>query len=139
MSAAARFLLDTNILSHLIRNPQGIVADRITRHGEGSVCTSIIVAGELRFGAEKSPSDKLRKRVGQVLALMDVLPFEAPADRHYAGIRHHLERQGTPIGPNDLLIAAHARSLDLTLVTANIDEFSRVPGLRVENWLAAGQ
>ena len=67
---------------------------------------------------------------------MDVLPLEAPADRHYAHIRHHLARQGTPIGPNDLLIAAHALALNLTVVTANTREFDRVPNLKIENWLS---
>ena len=131
-----RYLLDTNLLSDLIRHPQGTVADRIVSVGEDAICTSIVVAAELRFGAEKSGSPKLAARVDLMLSALDVLPFEPPADRHYGEIRQQLTRQGTPIGPNDLLIAAHALALDLTIVTANTREFSRVRGLRIENWLS---
>jgi tRNA(fMet)-specific endonuclease VapC len=133
---ALRYLLDTNVLSDLIRHPQGIVAKRIAAVGEGAVCTSLIVAAELRFGATKSGSPRLSERVDQVLSALDVLALEPPADRAYAEIRWHLTRQGTPIGPNDLLIAAQASVLGLTVVTANNGEFGRVPGLSVENWLA---
>jgi tRNA(fMet)-specific endonuclease VapC len=70
-----------------------------------------------------------------LLEVLDVLPLDIDTDSHYAEIRVKLEAAGTPIGPNDLLIAAHARSLDLILVSANVREFSRVPGLSVENWL----
>lgn len=133
--AVALYLLDTNIVSDLIRNPSGVIHDRIARIGEESVCVSIVVAAELRFGARKRNSIKHTERVEAILECIPVLPFEAPADLHYADIRSFLEASGDPIGPNDLLIAAHARALDLTLVTANSTEFSRVPGLRVENWL----
>jgi tRNA(fMet)-specific endonuclease VapC len=133
--AAFRYLLDTNIVSDLIRNPTGVVHDRIARVGEQTVCVSIVVAAELRFGARKRNSAKLTERVEAILDSIVVIPFEAPADDHYAAIRGFLESSGDPIGPNDLLIAAHARALDLTLVTANFTEFSRVPALRVENWL----
>jgi len=129
------FLLDTNILSNLLRHPQGAIAARIAAEGESTVCTSIVIAAELRFGAAKSGSDKLADRVDLILSALEVLPLEAPTDHHYGHIRHHLTLQGTPIGPNDLLIAAHALALGLTVVTANVREFSRVPGLKVENWL----
>jgi tRNA(fMet)-specific endonuclease VapC len=89
----------------------------------------------LRFGAAKSGSAKLADRVDLILSALDVLPLEAPADRHYGEIRQLLTRQGTPIGPNALLIAAHARALKLTAVTVSIQEFSRVPDLCVDNWL----
>ena len=131
-----RYLLDTNILSDLILNPQGAVARWISSAGESTVCTSIVVAAELRFGAEKSGSSKLADRIDLILSALDILPLETPADRHYGEIRQHLASQGTPIGPNDLLIAAQALALGLTVVTANVQEFSRVPGLGVENWLA---
>jgi len=131
-----RYLLDTNILSDLIRDPQGRVASRISSAGEGTVCTSIVVAAKLRFGAAKSGSSKLADRVDLLLSALNVLPLESPADRHYGEIRQRLTRRGTPIGPNDLLIASHALSLDLTMVTANAGEFPRVPGLRIENWLS---
>jgi tRNA(fMet)-specific endonuclease VapC len=132
---ALRYLLDTNILSDLIRHPQGTVADRIAAAGEDTVCTSIVVAAELRFGAIKASSEKLTQTIEQILSAVEILPLESPADQHYGELRHHLKRQGTPIGPNDLLIAAHALAADLTLVTGNTREFSRAPGLKVENWL----
>ncbi len=135
MSASLAYLLDTNILSDLVRNPQGVVAARITKAGENTVCTSVIVAAELRYGASKSNSTKLAERIDLILSALEILPLEPPADRQYAALRHHFTRQGTPIGPNDLLIAAHALASDLTVVTANVREFSRVPGLKVENWL----
>ena len=133
---SARFLLDTNILSDLVRYPQGQVAQRIASEGEASVCTSIIVAAELRFGALKRGSARLTQQLETILAAMDVLPLEEPADLHYGTIREFLERKGKTIGPNDMLIAAHALSVDCAVITANRREFSRVPGLKVENWLA---
>ena len=130
-----RYLMDTNILSDLVRHPQGTVAARISVVGEETVCTSIIVAAELRFGAAKSGSKNLADRVDLILSALEILPLEAPGDHHYGDLRHHLARQGTLIGPNDLLIAAHALAAGLTVVTANAREFSRVPGLKVDNWL----
>jgi len=135
VNASLAYLLDTNILSDLVRNPQGVVAARIAKAGENSICTSIVAAAELRYGASKSNSAKLAERIDLILSALEILPLETPADRQYAALRHHLTRQGTPIGPNDLLIAAHALASDLTVVTANVREFSRVPGLKVENWL----
>lgn len=135
MSVSLAYLLDTNILSDLVRHPQGPVAARIAAAGEDCVCTSIVASAELRYGAVKSGSDKLADRVDLLLSALEILPLETPADRQYAKIRHRLTRQGTPIGPNDLLIAAHALATGLTVVTANVGEFSRVPGLKVENWL----
>ena len=132
---ALRFLLDTNVLSDLIRQPQGPVVKRIAKVGEGTVCTSVIVAAELRYGAAKSESTSLANRVDLILSAFEVLPLEPPVDRRCGELRHHLAKQGTPIGPNDLLIAAHALATGLTLVTANSREFRRVPALSVENWL----
>lgn len=130
------WLLDTSVISELLRNPRGTAAQALKRAGEATVCTSMIVAAELRYGSTKSRSEELKRRVESALAAIEVLAFDSPADHHYADIRDHLTRRGTPIGPNDLLIASHARSLGLTLVTANEREFSRVPGLAVANWLA---
>jgi tRNA(fMet)-specific endonuclease VapC len=135
MKPKLRFLLDTNILSDLVRNPQGAVTNYILQEGEGSICTSIVVAAELRFGAEKRGSRRLSTQLETILSAIEILPMEEPTDRQYAKLRYHLEKAGTPIGPNDMLIAAHALSLGLTLVTANQNEFHRVPGLAVENWL----
>lgn len=132
--SALRYLLDTNALSDLIRHPAGSVARRIAAVGEEVVCTSIIVACELRYGAAKKQSPALTERVDALLARVTALPLEADADALYAEIRAHLQRAGQPIGPNDLLIAAHALALGLTVVTDNVGEFSRVPGLAVENW-----
>lgn len=129
-----RYLLDTNVLSTLIRDPRGRIAETITRRGPETICTSIIVAAELRFGARKRGSPNLTARVDDLLAAIAVLPLESGSDQTYATIRLDLERRGTPIGPNDLLIAAQALSRNLILVTANISEFQRVPGLDVEDW-----
>jgi len=131
-----RYLLDTNIISDLIRNPQGRAAKRIAKVGEDNVCTSIIVAAELRYGCAKSGSKRLRKAVEDLLGEISVLPFDVPADAQYGAIRSELEAAGSPIGSNDLLIAAHASASGATIVTANADEFKRIRGLNVENWLA---
>lgn len=130
-----RYLLDTNILSDLIRNPQGLVAQKIAAVGEKSICTSIIVASELRFGANKLGSKRLSTQLNLVLSALEILPLEEPADQRYGELRAVLEKQGNLIGPNDMLIAAHALMLNCVVVTANEREFSRVPKLRVENWL----
>ena len=128
------YLLDTNILSDLMRHPAGRIADRIAQE-EQQVCTSIIVIAELKYGIAKSGSRRFAGQLAAILGGIDVLSFETPADAAYADLRTTLERAGRPIGANDMLIAAHALALDLTLVTANEREFSRVPGLRIENWL----
>ena len=127
-----RFLLDTNIVSNLVHDPHGRAAGHIARVGEQHVCTSIIVAAELRYGAVKKGSRRLSAQLETVL---DVLPLEAPADAIYGELRVRLERLGQVIGPNDLLIAAQAQALGCTLVTDNEREFSRVDGLLRENWL----
>lgn len=132
-----RYLLDTNIVSDLLRHPRGSVAQRLLRKAVGSVALSIVVAAELRFGAAKSPHPQLGERLELIFERLAVLPLETPVEHHYAEIRSALERAGTPIGPNDLFIAAHARALGAIVVTDNVREFSRVPGLIVENWLRA--
>lgn len=129
-----RYMLDTNIVSSLMRDPAGIVAHHIARVGDQGLCVSVVTAAELRFGAMKRGSTQLISRVDAVLARISVLPFEPPADAAYASIRAALERSGRPIGPNDLLIAAHGRVIGATVVTANVGEFGRVPGLTVEDW-----
>lgn len=136
MSAKPRYLLDTNILSDLAKRPDGRVAQRIIELGVGTIAISLVVACEVRFGLAKSGSARLAGNVTQVLDCIEIIPLDVPVDEHYVDIRNTLERAGTPIGPNDLLIAAHARALDMILVTDNVKEFARVPGLEVENWLA---
>jgi tRNA(fMet)-specific endonuclease VapC len=129
------YMLDTNIVSSFMRTPRGPVQRRALAAGAGAACVSIITAAELRFGATKVASERLRKHAEDAFDLFPVVPFEPPADAAYAEIRALLEHRGSPIGPMDLLIAAHALALDLTLVTANHREFARVPGLKIENWL----
>jgi len=130
-----RYLLDTNIVSDLIRNPHGRVAQRIRAVGEAQVCTSIIVAAELRFGAAKRGSPPLAAQLEAVLRALDVLPLEIPADATYGTLRARLEQIGQPIGGNDLLIAAQAVALGLAIVTDNEREFARIDELPRENWL----
>lgn len=130
-----RYLLDTNILSDLIRKPQGPIFQKIGEIGERNVCTSLVVAAELRYGAAKRGSARLTAQVDSVLSVLDVLPLERPVDVRYANARHLLELLGQPIGGNDLLIAAQALTLGYTVVTDNEREFRRVQGLKVENWL----
>jgi len=130
-----RYLLDTNIVSDLVRNPQGRAAEQIRRVGEAQVCTSIIVAAELRYGATKGGSPRLARQLEAVLGALDVLPFTAPADTLYGEIRTRLEEIGRPIGGNDLLIAAQTLALGYTIVTDNEAEFARIGGLLRENWL----
>jgi tRNA(fMet)-specific endonuclease VapC len=129
------YLLDTNILSHLVRQPQGPVADHIADVGEAYVLTSVIVACELRYGAARRGSKKLTRQVEAVLSAMTIKPLESDVERVYASIRVALERKGTPIGAHDMLIAAHARTIDAVCVTDNVAEFKRVPALKVENWV----
>jgi len=130
-----QYLLDTNIISELVKNPQGTVAQKIAEVGDNKICTSMIVTAEIRFGVEKRQSKKLSQQVEAILSAIEILPLNSPADTHYAKLRTHLEKAGTPIGPNDMLIAAHALSLGLILVSANEKEFKRVPELRIENWV----
>jgi tRNA(fMet)-specific endonuclease VapC len=132
---ARLYLLDTSILSHLVRQPQGPVAERIAAVGEDNVLTSVIVACELRYGAAKRGSKRLTRQIEAVLGAMTVRPLESDIEGIYASIRVTLERKGTPIGAHDMLIAAHARALDAVCVTDNAAEFKRVPALKVENWI----
>jgi len=128
-------MLDTNIISDLVRNPQGTVMRHIVRVGSEAVFVSIITAAELKYGCARKGSPKLLANVEAILGSIQILAFDVPADTEYGGIRAELEAEGKPIGPNDLLIAAHAYALGVVLVTANTGEFSRVRGLTLENWL----
>ena len=129
------YLLDTNILSDLIRNPAGKVAVEIAEVGEDQIVTSIIVAAELRYGAAKRASPRLTAQVEAVLSGFEILPLQTPVDFLYGKIRAQLQRTGKTNSANDLLIAAHALSLSAILVTGNTGEFEQVDGLKVENWL----
>lgn len=132
-----RYLLDTNILSDVIKNPQGRAARRIAAKPPEALFTSIVVAAEMRFGIEKKGSEVLAARVEALFEHIRVAALDRDADRHYGRIRAQLEREGKTIGANDLMIAAHALALDAVLVTGNVAEFKRVKGLKVENWLVA--
>ena len=132
-----RYLLDTNILSHLIKQPHSAVAQKVAAMERHIFCTSSIVACELHYGIEKKGSLKLTERVELLLTQIDVLPLEHPAvSVHYGRLRAFLEQQGQVIGSNDMLIAAHALALDVVLITDNVREFKRIPHLQVENWLS---
>ena len=129
------YLLDTNILRHLSNDPKSPITREIERHESDEIVTSVVVAGEVEFGLELKKSERLRQNMQAILQSIKVMPIEAAVGRHYGSLRSYLKSKGTPIGPNDLWIAAHALALDAVLVTANEDEFSRVPGLKIENWL----
>ena len=129
------YLLDTNAISELVANPSGKIARKIAEVGAGSVATSVIVSAEVAFGVEQKGSPRLAERIETVFSTLEVLPLAQPADSHYGALRAMFRKEGRPIGPNDLFIAAHALALGATLVTANVREFSRVPRLKIENWL----
>lgn len=132
-------MLDTNIISDLMRQPKGACNQRLQHLMQTlpdlKVCTSLVVDCEVSFGLRRKPSKLLAQAYADLLQVIEIMPLDLSVSSHYAHIRTHLELQGTPIGPNDTLIAAHALALDCTLVTGNEAEFRRVPGLRVENWL----
>ena len=133
-----RYLLDTNILVYVLnaRSHHQAVLDRFDREEPRDMVVSSITLAELRFGIEKSRLRETSGRVLQhVLDALNVVPFDAKAAQMYGSVRAALEAEGKPIGPLDTLIAAHALSLDLTLVTNNVREFSKVRRLRVENWV----
>ena len=130
------YLLDTNICIYLIRNHPPHVIDRIKSCGVGDVAVSAITLAELEYGAAKSSRpDQNREALLVFASPLEILPFDDNAALHYGDIRTYLERSGQSIGAMDMLIAAHARSIPLTLVTNNTREFSRVPNLLVENWV----
>ncbi len=131
------YLLDTNILIAALKGrPE--VQQRLESVPLSSMRLSAIVLGELEFGAEKSEhGERNRARLATLVQRLPLVGIDSDTTRHYAQIRTRLERQGTPIGANDTWIAAQALAIDATLVTDNEREFSRVPGLTVENWLTA--
>ncbi len=130
--------LDTNIISDMMRDLQGPAATHAMQasHSRGSdaLYTSVVVQCELEYGLRRKPNPRLQAAYATVMDTIEVLPLDATLVTHYAQLRTQLESTGTPIGPNDTLIAAHALALDATLVSGDA-EFNRVPGLRVENWL----
>jgi tRNA(fMet)-specific endonuclease VapC len=129
-----QFMLDTNIISEMVKNPKGPAAQRAGACTD-RLCTSIVVASELRYECAKKGSPELLRRVEAILDEIGVVALDVPTDVEYGSIRSELEAAGQPIGSNDLLIAAHACSMKSTLVTANVREFSRIRGLKLENWM----
>lgn len=133
----ARYLLDTNICIYIAREKPPEVAARFAALQPGDAAISVITWGELRFGAEKSKRrDAVLAMLDEFASLVPVLPMPKDAGDRYAAIRSGLESVGTPIGNNDLWIAAHALAAGITLITNNGREFRRVDGLRVDNWVA---
>lgn len=130
-----RYLLDTNIISDAVKNPQGNVARHMGILAKHDLVTSIIVSAELHYGIAKKGSSMLTERVETLLSCLTILPLDLNAAYHYGEIRLKLEQSGRVIGGNDLLIAAHALAIDAILVTDNVKEFARIPNLFLENWL----
>lgn len=130
-----RYMLDTNICIYTIKNNPAIVREKFQQH-QHHLCISSIVLSELLYGAEKSdtPTKSLALIEG-LAARLEVLDFDDNAAAHSAEIRAELAKKGTPIGHYDVLIAGHARSRGLILVSNNLREFERVGGLRLENWV----
>ena len=130
-----RYMLDTDTCSFIVKRANDKVLKRLRRTPVVEVCVSIVTKAELLYGVEISPRQKTDEAaVSAFLQHLAILDFPDAAAHHYAVIRGHLKRKGAMIGANDLLIAAHARCLGLTLVTNNVAEFRRVPGLKIENW-----
>lgn len=131
-----RYLLDTNIVSALMKDPSGNVAERIRQVGADAVATSVVVVAEMEYGIEKKGSKRLREQFDRIRPSLFVLPVEEPADLHYATLRAATERRGLTVGQNDLWIAAQSLALDAIVITDD-RAFLDIPGLRVENWLRA--
>lgn len=132
-----KYLLDTDICSYLMRNDDAVWT-RLQKVAEDSAAMSVVTQGELRHGLARQPkATRLRSRLEALNAGIPTLELTSEAAVLYGELRAHLERKGTPIGPNDLWIAAHALAIDAVLVSNNTNEYSRVPKLRLENWLAS--
>lgn len=129
-----RFLLDTDTISFALRG-QGGVGDALRRRSPSEVCTSSVVAGELELGVARRGSRKLRRALDRLYSGLEVLPYDLDAARRYGRLAAVLLDQGVPIGVEDTMVAAHALSRGLTLVTHKRKHFERVKGLRVEDWL----
>ena len=131
-----KYMLDTNIVIYTIKNKPQPVRETFKRH-QGQMCISTVTLGELIYGAERSAqTERNLADIEGLAARLDVSPFDTEAATHFGQLRAELYRSGNPIGPYDMMIAGHARSLGLILVTNNANEFNRVPGLRIENWVA---
>ena len=131
-----RYMLDTNICIYAIKHMPREVIERLNEHNPNEICISSVTYAELIHGVEKSKAvEKNRTTLTLLLADIEILPFDTGAAEGYGEIRAELERKGIPIGPLDMMIAGHAKSLGYTVVTNNIKEFERIDGLRLENWV----
>lgn len=131
------FLIDTNICIYIMNNQPVEVIQRFKHFDVGDLGVSSITVSELQYGVAKSQQQKEnQQRLNEFLVPFAVLPYDALAAKHYGELRAHLEKNGDLIGPLDMLIAAHALSRELVLVSNNGREFERVPDLKVENWVA---
>lgn len=131
------YLLDTDTCSYIMRARTGALWERLDQLSEQSAAISVITLGELQFGATLQPlATRIAAQLEKLLRCLPVLSLSPDTCVHYARIRSDLQRKGAPIGPNDLWIAAHALTHQLTLVTHNTREFARVKGLKLENWVA---
>jgi tRNA(fMet)-specific endonuclease VapC len=129
-----KYMLDTNIVIYTVKNRPQRVREAFKLH-QGQVCISAVTLGELMYGAERSAqSERNLADIEGLTARLEVSAFNAEAAVHFGQLRAELYGQGKPIGPYDMMIAGHARSLGLILVTNNVGEFKRVTGLRLENW-----
>lgn len=129
------YLLDTNIISDVAHNPSGSVGQKLGEIDPTEIVSSVVVAAEVWYGVENNPSFRSRERTEAFMKNVNVLAMEPGVARTYGRLRAELKRAGSELGPNDLLIAAHALSIGATLVTGDDRAFSRVPGLKIENWL----
>ena len=129
------YMLDTNICIYAIKNRPEIVLQRLKENMQNGLCISAITLAEMQHGVEKSAQpEKNAAALMRFVSILQVLPFDDGAAVEYGKVCAHLQRRGTPIGPMDTLLAAHAKAEGLTIVTNNVREFERVPGLKIENW-----
>ena len=131
-----RYMLDTNICIYLIKHKPPQVFEKLQEHNPDEICISAVTYAELVHGVEKSKAvERNRLALTILLSNIEILDFDMKAAEEYGRIRADLEKKGTPIGPLDMMIAGHAKSLDYTIVTNNVGEFKRVEGLQYENWV----
>lgn len=128
------YMLDTNVISDIAKNPTGLAARRFAELSSDEMCTSIVVSAEVLFGFENGASNETRKAMTAVLEAISILNLEPPVDRVYAQTRASMSKIGKAVTPNDMFIAAHALTIDAVVVTDD-QAFRFVPGLKIENWL----
>lgn len=131
-----RYMLDTNICSYILKNHPTAVKQKFEEVGAGNICISAIVLAELYYGSARHPKGiVIRREIDNFVSRLVVIPWDENAADHYGSIRAALEKAGTLVGAMDMLIAAHAKSCDATLVTNNLREFDRIKGLKLLNWV----